>query len=77
MNFDKIKELIIDIISCDDDEVSMGTDLKEDLGMDSLDAMELAMAIKEKLGVEVPEEKLAEVVTVEDIVTYVDDALEK
>ena len=77
MNFDKIKELIIDIISCDDDEVSMGTDLKEDLGMDSLDAMELAMAIKEKLGVGVPEEKLAEVVTVEDIVTYVDDALEK
>ena len=77
MNFDKIKELIIDIISCDDDEVSMGTDLKEDLGMDSLDAMELAMAIKEKLGVEIPEEKLAEVVTVEDIVTYVDDALEK
>ena len=73
MNFEKIKELIIEIINCGEDEITLDTDLKEDLGMDSLDAMELAMSIEENLGVTIPEDKIGEMVYVKDIVTYVDE----
>ncbi len=73
MNFEKIRELIIDIVSCNEDEVTPDTDLKEDLGMDSLDAMELAMSIEENLGVTIPEDKIGDMVYVKDIVAYVDE----
>ena len=73
MNFEKIKELIIEIINCGEDEITLDTDLKEDLGMDSLDAMELAMSIEENLGVTIPEDKIGEMVYVKDIVAYVDE----
>ena len=74
MNFEKIREIIVDIISCSEEEVTMETSLKEGLGIDSLDAMEIAMAVEEKLGVPIPEEKLPELVYVSDIVSYVDAA---
>lgn len=77
MCFEKIKELIVDIISCSEDEVTMDTNMKEDLNIDSLDAMELAMSVEENLGVTIPEDKLAEMVYVKDIVNYVDENLEK
>ncbi len=72
MNFEKIKEIIVDIISCSEDEVAMETNLKEDLGIDSLDAMEIAMSVEENLGVSIPEDKLGEMQYVKDIVAYVD-----
>ena len=77
MCFEKIKELIVNIISCSEDEVTMDTNMKDDLNIDSLDAMELAMSVEENLGVTIPEDKLAEMVYVKDIVTYVDENLEK
>ncbi|HIV16662.1 MAG TPA: acyl carrier protein [Candidatus Alectryocaccobium stercorigallinarum] len=77
MCFDKIKELIVEIISCSEDEVTMETNMKEDLGIDSLDAMELAMSVQDNLGVEIPEDKLAEMVYVKDVVNFVDEHLEK
>ena len=72
MNFEKIKGFIIDITGCEADEVTGEAKLKEDLGMDSLDAMEVAMMVRDEMGIEIPEEKLAEIVCVNDIVAYVD-----
>ena len=77
MSFEKIKELIVEIISCSEDEVTMETNMKDNLGVDSLDAMELAMSVEENLGVTIPEEKLAEMVYVKDVVNYVDENLER
>jgi acyl carrier protein len=77
MCFEKIKEIIVDIISCGEDEVTMETNMKDDLGIDSLDAMEIAMSVQDNLGVEIAEDKLAEMVYVKDIVAYVDENLEK
>ncbi len=77
MCFEKIRELIVDIISCGEDEVTMDTNMKEDLNIDSLDAMELAMSVEENFGVTIPEEKLADMVYVKDVVNYVDENLEK
>ena len=72
MHFNEVREIIVDIISCSEDEVTLQTSLKDDLGIDSLDAMEIAMSVEEKLGVSIPEEKLGELVLVKDIVDYVD-----
>ncbi len=70
--FEKVKDIIVEIISCSEDEVTMETSLKDDLGIDSLDAMEIAMSVEEKLGVTIAEDKLAEMEYVKDIVSYVE-----
>ena len=74
MNFEKVRDIIVDIISCEETEVTPETNLRQDLGIDSLDAMEIAMAVEEKLGIAIPEEKLGELEYVRDIVALVDAA---
>lgn len=74
MNFEKIREIIVDIISCAEEEVTPDTSLRQDLGIDSLDAMEIAMAVEEKLGIAIPEEKLGDLEYVRDIVALADAA---
>ena len=76
MTLDTIRQMIIEITNCSEDEVEGKTILKEDLGMDSLDAMELVMLIEEKTGLSIPEEKLPEFITVDDIVNYVNSTME-
>lgn len=72
MVFDKVKEIIVDSLSCDEDAVTLEADLKEDLEADSLDAVELIMAIEEEFGIEIPDEVSTEMKTVNDIVEYIE-----
>lgn len=72
MNFEKIKEVIVDTLSCNPEDVTMEASLEDTLGMDSLDAVQVNMAIEEALGVQIPDEELANMKTVGDIVEYVD-----
>lgn len=71
MTFDKVKEIIIDTLKFDGD-VTMESSLADDLQADSLDAVELAMAVEESFGVAIPDEELPNMKTVGDIVNYVD-----
>lgn len=71
--FEKIKAIIVETLSCDEDKVTMEARLSEDLEADSLDAVELNMAIEETLGICVSDELLAEVKTVGDIVRYLEE----
>lgn len=59
MEFEKVKEIIVDSLSCDEDAVTLEANLKEDLDADSLDAVELIMAVEEEFDIEIPDEKLA------------------
>ncbi|MDD8049518.1 MAG: acyl carrier protein [Thomasclavelia sp.] len=72
MTFDKVKEIIIDSLDVDEDKVTLNASLKEDLDADSLDAVEIIMAIEEEFGIEIPDEKVTAVKTVKDIVDYID-----
>ena len=65
--FEKVKEIIVDSLSCDEDAVTLEANLKEDLEADSLDAVELIMAVEEEFDIEIPDEKAAEIKTVQDI----------
>lgn len=65
--FDKVREIIADKLNVSIDEIGEDTNLKDDLGADSLDMMELIMAFESEYDVELPEEDLEKINTVEDI----------
>ena len=70
--FEEVKELIIDTLNCDGSKVTVEANIFDDLAADSLDAVELNLAIEEKFGVSIDEEKMAESKTVGDIVNYLE-----
>lgn len=67
MTFEEMKKIVVDTLSCDEDKVTMEASLTEDLEADSLDAVELNMALEDEFGVAVPDEKLGEMKTVADL----------
>lgn len=71
--FEKVRDIVVDTLSCDAEKVTLEASLTEDLEADSLDAVELNMAIEDELGVSIPDEKLAEMKTVGDIVRYLEE----
>ncbi len=72
MTFEKVKEIIVETLSCDEEKVVLTASLTEDLGADSLDAVELNMALEEAFEITIPDEELANFKAVSDIVTYID-----
>lgn len=74
MVFEKIKGIIIDQLGLDEDqEISMETSLMKDLEADSLDAVEIIMAIEDEFDVEIPDEDAEGFKNVGDIVRYVEE----
>ena len=73
MTFEKVKEIIVNTLSCEEDKVTLEASLTEDLGADSLDAVELNMALEEAFEISIPDEELANFKTVQDIVTYIEN----
>ena len=71
--FEKVKEIIVDTIGCNADDVQLESRLEEDLSMDSLDAVQVNMNIEEQLGITIPDEMLAELKSVKDIVEYLEN----
>ena len=70
MTFEELKNVIVETLSADADAITMEARLTEDLNADSLDAVELNMALEEKCGVSIPDDKLGEMKTVGDIYKY-------
>ena len=70
--FEKVKEMIAEQLLIDEDKITPKSRIKEDLGADSLDVLQMLMTIEEDYGVEIPDEELAEFRTVEDVVRYCD-----
>lgn len=70
--FEKIVEIIAKQLGSDADTITEGTNIMEDLGADSLDVVEMLMAIEENFGVTVPDEEIPNLKTVRDIVEYVE-----
>ena len=71
--FEKVKKILEKQLRLKEGvEVTLDSRIKEDLGADSLDVLQLLMAIEDEYGVEVPDEKLAEFSTVGDVVAYLE-----
>lgn len=72
MIFEQVKKLIASELNIKEDDIKMESKLTEDLGADSLDAVELIMAIEDKFDVEVSDEAAQKIATVGDIVNYLE-----
>ena len=70
--FEKIRDLIVEEVGVDADQVTMEASFKNDLNIDSLDLFEMVMALEEEFDVEIPSEDLEKIDTVGDIVAYIE-----
>ncbi len=73
MDFEKVKALIAETLNCDMDKVTMEASLADDLGADSLAAVELSMALEEEFDVTIADEDLPNLKTVGDLYNYMND----
>lgn len=69
--FEKMKGIVVDQLGVEEAEVTMEANFIEDLGADSLDIVELIMALEEEFEIEVPDEDAEKLTTVESAITYI------
>jgi len=70
--FDEVKEVIVEQLNVNPDEVKLESNFVEDLGADSLDVVELVMALEEKFEIEIPDSEAEKIATVKDVVDYIE-----
>jgi len=71
MVFEKVKEIIVEQLGVEEDEITMESSFIDDLGADSLDIVELIMALEEEFDIEIPDEDAEKIATVGDAVNYI------
>ena len=72
MTFDKLKAIIVEQFDVDEALVTPEADMQEDLGIDSLDVVDLIVIISEEFDIEIPDEAVDNIKTVGDIAAYID-----
>ena len=77
MVFDKVKELIAEQLDVKADDITEASSIQDDLGADSLDVVDLVMALEDEFDVEIPEDQVENIKTVGDIVKFIEDNAEK
>lgn len=70
---EKIKEIVAEQLGVDESEITEASSFVDDLGADSLDTVELVMALEEEFGVEIPDEDAEKISTVKDAITYIEE----
>ena len=74
MEFEKIKKIIAEVLSVDEDGITMDTTFIDDLGADSLDVFQIIMSLEEEFEIEVPNDEAEKIVTVGDAVEQIKQA---
>ena len=75
MEFQKLKEIIVDVLNVEMDDITMETTFVDDLGADSLDIFQIIMGIEEAFDVEIENEEAEKIVTVGDAVEKIKNAI--
>ena len=73
MEFEKVRDIIVETLGCDAEAVTLTASLADDLGADSLDVVDLVMSLEEEFDVEIPDNQVENIKTVGDIVRYIED----
>jgi acyl carrier protein len=71
---ERVKKIVVEHLNVDADKVTESASLIEDLGADSLDAVELVMAFEDEFGIEIPDDAAETIVTVGDAVKFIEKA---
>ena len=74
--FEKVKAIIVEQLQVNEDIVTEEASFIDDLGADSLDLVELIMALEEEFGIEIPDADAEKVTTVQDVVDYIKENVE-
>lgn len=72
MEFEKVRDIIVETLACDAEQVTLEASLADDLGADSLAAVELVMALEEATGIKIDDADVAGFKTVGDIMSYLE-----
>ena len=75
--FDDVKAIIVEQLGVKPEEVTSNASFVDDLGADSLDTVELVMALEEKFDLEIPDEDAEKILTVQDAVNYIEGHMKK
>lgn len=74
MVFDKIKEILVDQLTLPEDEITMDSTL-ESLGVDSLDLVDIVMAVEDEFNLEIPDDEMQNFSTIGDVVRYIEETI--
>lgn len=75
MEFEKLKQIIVEVLNVDESEIKMETTFIDDLGADSLDVFQIIMGIEEEFDIEIPNDEAERIVTVSDAVEKIKNAI--
>lgn len=73
----RVKKIVVEQLGVKDEEVTTDASFVDDLGADSLDTVELVMALEEEFETEIPDEEAEKIVTIKDAVKYIVERMEK
>ncbi len=71
--FERLQKILAEQFEIDEDDITLNSDIVDDLGADSLDFVDLVMSIEDEFEIEVPDEAIEEIRTVDDAVKYIED----
>ena len=74
---ERVKKIVIEQLGVKEDEVTNNASFVDDLGADSLDTVELVMALEEEFGQEIPDEEAENLQSVGDVIKYIEDSQAK
>ena len=77
MIFEKVAAILAEQLDADVEEITPATDIVDDLGADSLDIVDLVMSLEDEFDIEIPDEALEGVRTVEDMVKYLEERVDE
>lgn len=72
MDFEKVRDIIVETLGCDEEQVTLDAKLAEDLGADSLASVELVMALEDATNIKIDDADVANLKTVSDIMKYLE-----
>ena len=75
MEFEKLKQIIVEVLNVDESEITMETTFIDDLGADSLDVFQIIMGLEEEFDIEIPNKQAEKIVTVADAVEQIKSAV--
>ena len=75
MEFEKLRDIIVEVLNVDESEVKLEATFVDDLGADSLDVFQIIMGLEEEFDIEIPNEEAEKIVTVGDAVEQIKNAI--
>lgn len=75
MEFEKLKNIIVEVLNVEEEDIKMETTFIDDLGADSLDVFQIIMGLEEEFDIEIPNEEAEKIVTVGDAVEQIKNAI--